>query len=193
MRTFLILAISCILAGVYEGCSSSRRFSPPEPPPAESTPIGTGPEPSPYRSYAYRIVTADCNCAQYHVTEGRFGVEYTFQAQYRMDNGIVTEVTIDVRNNSRDTIFVDRAAAKVSSKNVQYTYNDKFLPLPILMIPPGESNTITLSGKERTGVNNWLEIAGEQFTVTLRGLRNLTATLPPQTVTFVPENPMFTK
>ncbi len=196
LHVLLLTTACCSLLALNGGCSSSKRFAAPESPTAGTsgaTPPGPAPEPSSYRYYTYRAVTGECNCEEYRVTDERFQVEYRFRARYKMDNGIETEVEIDLKNNSRDTLFVDRAAAKVSSKNVQYTYNDKYLPLPILIIPPGDSNTLNLSGKEKTGENNWFEIAGEQFSVTLRGLRNSTSDLPPQTVTFIPENPMFPK
>jgi hypothetical protein len=115
------------------------------------------------------------------------------RARYKMDRGIQTELEIRIENNARDTLFVDNAAARVSSKNLTYDYNDKFLPLPIMIIPPGESNVINLSGREKGEENDWHKIAGEQLTVTLKGLRNGSGEIPPRSVNFVPENPMMKK
>jgi hypothetical protein len=110
-----------------------------------------------------------------------------------MYNGIVTNIEIEMKNNAGDTLFFDHAAAKVTSLNVPYMYNDKFLPLPIMIIPPGASNVVNLSGKDRTGENDWHKIAGEQLTVTIQGLRVGNNEIVAQSVTFIPDNPMMVK
>ena len=108
-----------------------------------------------------------------------------------MYGGIVTDIEIDIQNNSADTLFLFHGSAKVSSRNIAYQYNDMFLPLPNFTMAPGKSETVKLTGKERTSDNNWLEIAGEQLTVTLRGLLLGNKELSPLSVSFVPENPMM--
>ena len=57
--------------------------------------------------------------------------------------------------------------------------------------PPGDTRSIQFSGNDVTGVNDWNKIAGEQLTITLRGIRLGTKELRQQSVTFVPENPMM--
>ena len=79
----------------------------------------------------------------------------------------------------------------VSSKNINYQYNNKFLPLPDLVVPPGHSEDLDLDGKEVTASPTWKKIAGEQMTLTLKGMRLGDNMLGTQVVTFVPENPML--
>jgi hypothetical protein len=79
----------------------------------------------------------------------------------------------------------------VSSKNVDYQYNNRFIPLPDMAILPGGSERLDLDGKEVTSAPSWRRIAGEQLTLTLKGMRLGEKTLEKQVVTFVPENPML--
>jgi hypothetical protein len=106
-----------------------------------------------------------------------------------MDKGIITTIEINFVNHSRDTLFFDLAAVKISSKNITYRYNDKFVPLPHLIILPSRSDLVTMSGNDITQRDDWNKIAGEQMAVTLKGLRLGEQILPEQTVTFIPENP----
>jgi hypothetical protein len=151
------------------------------------------PAPSASRFYTYRIMTGECNCESYAVRDTENDLEYRFEARYAMNNGIATNVLIDFTNRSRDTLFLDQATAKVFSRNISYMYNNMFLPLPMLSIPPGKSNSITLNGKDRNETNDWHKIAGEQLTVTIKGLRIGLRVIPPREVIFIPENPMIGK
>ena len=110
-----------------------------------------------------------------------------------MYNGIVTNIEIEIKNTSGDTLFLAHATAKVTSRNVPYMYNDRFLPLPFPLIPPGSSNVVHLSGEDWTGENDWHKIAGEQLSVTMQGLRLGDREIAPRTITFIPENPMMEK
>jgi len=137
--------------------------------------------------YPYRAITNECNCEQYSIREEN--VEYLFHARYRMDGGVASEIDITLLNLSNDTLSLDLGAARVTSSNVAYQYNDKFLPLPIIQIKPHESDSIKLIGRDLSGKNDWLKIAGERLSVVLKGIRLGTRELPPQTVTFIPQNP----
>ena len=106
-----------------------------------------------------------------------------------MDDGIATTIEIQFTNHSRDTLFFDLATVRISSRNIAYRYNDKFLPLSHPAILPSHTDVVTMSGNDLTQQDDWNKIAGEQLTVTLKGLRLGERILPDQTVTFIPENP----
>lgn len=139
--------------------------------------------------YSYRVITDNCNCAEYHAVDVKHKIDYLFRASYMMNQGISTKINLTFVNKSRDTLFLDAGTVKISSRNVPYQYNDRFVPLPHLIIPPSSSDSVTMTGSEVSGENDWNNIAGEQLTLTLQGLRLGADTLPQQQVTFIPENP----
>lgn len=140
-------------------------------------------------TYSYRAVTDNCNCEEFKLRDKQSRIEYLFRARYRMEGGVITNIEINITNHSRDTLFFDLAAVKITSRNVSYRYNDKFVPLPHIVILPSRSDIVTLSGSDLTGKDDWNKIAGEQLTLTLKGLRLREHLLSEQTVTFIPENP----
>jgi len=144
--------------------------------------------PSPGK-YSYRAINNGCNCREYRVVDRARQIEYLFRARYRMEEGIVTNIEIELTNNSPDSLFLDRGTVRVTSNNVAYQYNDKFLPLPAITIHPHHSDVVKLAGREINGKDDWNKIAGEQLRVTVKGLRTGRRDLEPQTVIFVPENP----
>jgi hypothetical protein len=193
---FLWRLVGCLvvlIASLFiEGCSSSApRYTTHPTPSTHPAKTEEKPEPSAYRTYTYRAVTDDCNCEEYKKVDARSVVEYRFRARYTMDSGIHTSIEIEVTNNSDDTLWFDHGTAKVSSRNVPYQYNDRFIPLPDLTILPKKSETVKLTGNDRSDENDWHKIAGEQLTITIRGLRMGEKEIAPQAVTFVPENPMM--
>ena len=139
--------------------------------------------------YSYRAINDDCNCQEYRVADRGGKVEYLFRARYTMEEGIVTNIEIEFTNNSRDTLFLGRGAVKVSSNNIAYQYNDKFLPLPEMTIVPHGHDVVKLVGREINGKEDWNKIAGEQLRVTIKGLHAGPRDLSPQTAIFIPENP----
>ena len=144
---------------------------------------------TPPEMFAYRAVNDECNCQEFKVVDRLEKIGYLFRASYAMDDGIVTHIGIEFTNNSRDTLFLERGAIKVASNNFNYQYNNRFLPLPALIIPPNQTDSVRLVGKEIEGKDDWNKIAGEQLRVTIQGLRVGSHDLRPQTVIFVPENP----
>jgi len=140
-------------------------------------------------SYDYRAVTNGCDCTEYRTTAREDNVMYSFRGRYSMHKGIVTSIDIEFTNRSRDSLSLEVGSVRVSSRNVDYQYNNKFLPLPTLILPPGNSETVHLEGKSISTGEDWNRIAGESVTVTVRGLRLGEKTLPPTTVQFIPENP----
>lgn len=116
-------------------------------------------------------------------------MEYRFRAHYKMRNGLQTTIEIEVINNSNDTLYFDLGTAKISSRNISYQYNDKFIPLPHMIIPPFHSDIVRMTGSDVSSEDNWNKIAGEQVSLTLQGIRLEERSISPQTVTFIPENP----
>jgi hypothetical protein len=187
-----VLSAAALLAG---GCSSSKEASSPRFPQAAgaATPPETVPEkvPSTRTTFGYLVRNDDCRCQEYSTADRKFPVRYRFGATYRMEGGFITSIRVHFENGSSDTLFLDPGAVMVSSKNIDYQYNNRFLPLPDMVIPPGDSEDLDLDGKEVTASPTWRKIAGEQLTLTLKGLRLGETTLDKQVVTFVPENPML--
>ena len=139
--------------------------------------------------YTYRVITDNCNCEEYRAIDNQHKIDAHFRAQYTMNHGVITTIGVRLINQSRDTLFLDQATVKISSRNVSYQYNDKFIPLPALMILPLSSDSLTMTGTEVSGEDDWNKIAGEQLTLTLQGIRLGERALPQQVVTFIPENP----
>jgi len=139
--------------------------------------------------YIYRVTTDNCNCEEYHTTDKERRIEFRFSASYRMDHGISTTVKIEFQNNSRDTLFLDQGMVKISSKNISYRYNNKFIPLPFLTIPPGDRDHVDMTGTDVAQTDDWHKIAGERLSITLKSIRHGENILPERTVVFVPVNP----
>ncbi len=144
---------------------------------------------SPPASYSYRAINNDCNCLEYRVADRPAKVDYLFRARYTMEEGIVTHVEIELTNNNRDSLLLGRGYIKVTSNNVAYQYNDRFLPLPEMIIPPYQHDVVKLVGREVGGKEDWNKIAGEQLRVTIKGIHAGDRELASQTATFIPENP----
>ena len=99
------------------------------------------------------------------------------------------KITCTLVNRTRDTLYFERAAIRVSSRNVRYQYNDKFLPIPWDPLLPQSSATHKITGREVTDASDWNKIAGERLSVSFKGLSLSGRELVPQTVEFIPENP----
>jgi hypothetical protein len=141
-------------------------------------------------TYSYRALDDNCNCKEYSREDRENRIGYIFSASYTIDKGIITDIEIEFVNNSDEDLHLDAGAVRVSSKNVSYEYNDRFLPLPQLTIAPHKSEHISMTGKDvSAGEDEWNKIAGERLTVTIKELRLGRRILPQQTVEFAPENP----
>jgi len=136
-------------------------------------------------SYPYR--TADGSTEEFSARDHE--VEYRIRAHYRMRQGVTTGIEIEFRNESNDTLSLDLASAKVSSRNIAYQFNDLFVPLPQILVPPHASDRVTLTGRDVGGVDDWLKIAGERLTVTIKGVQLGGTALAPLEAAFVPVNP----
>ncbi len=139
--------------------------------------------------YSYRAATENCQCEEFRTTDRQYNIEYRFRARYAMNHGVVTTIEVEFLNHSDDTLFLDPGVVRISSRNVQYRYNDKFIPLPHLIIPPSRSDNVVMTGSDISQKDDWNKIAGEQLTVTLKGIRLGLTSLAEKSVTFIPENP----
>jgi len=169
-------AAAVILAIFLGGCSSALNTS------ASDT-------------YPYRAMNDNCSCERFSSADPKVPVRYDFSATYKVDSKITTEITIVVHNGSSDTLDMSLGAIRVASRNVQYRYNNKFVPVTIESVPPHDDRTLTLvgSGTGEGSKEPWFPIAGEELTLTLKGLRLRARELAPQTVQFVPMNPKFSE
>jgi hypothetical protein len=168
------IAAGIVLAIVLSGCSSI----------VKSPTVDT---------YPYRAMNNNCSCERFTSVDPKVPVHYEFSATYKVDKKITTEITVLVRNGTADTLDMSLGAIRVASRNVQYRYNNRFVPVTIASVPPHDERTLTLVGSE-TGEGSsdpWLPIAGEQMVLTLKGLRLRGKELAPQTIQFVPSNPKF--
>ena len=138
-------------------------------------------------SYPFLAVTNNCNCEEFRTNDGN--LDYLLRAHYRMNDGIVTNIEIELTNRSQDTLSLSVASVKVTSRNISYRYNDKFIPLPALEILPHSTDIVKLTGKELAGEDDWHKIAGERMTVTVKGLTLGGRELKQQLVEFMPLNP----
>jgi hypothetical protein len=137
--------------------------------------------------YHYSAVTEGGSRPEYRLV--RDGIRCIARAEYRMDHGVATDVTVTLSNGSGETLTTDEAAVRVSSANVGYQYNNKFIPMQSMTIPRGASREFHLSGRDVSSEDDWHKIAGEKLTLTIRGLRLGTRTLDDLEIVFIPENP----
>lgn len=191
MKTLLLVLLTLLLTAIIlSGCSSTVRTTAT----TAGNPGVTAPMPDEDDTFDYTASNDDCRCKEYKVVD-KMGVEYVFTANYRVDNSVVTKVVIEFRNTSaKDSLRLDPGVVKISSRNVAYQHNDMFLPLPDMRLGPGRSDKLELNGRDvQGGADEWNKIAGEQLTVTIKGMRLGKRTLSQQTVTFVPDNPRMKK
>jgi hypothetical protein len=157
-------AICLGAALLLAGCRTAEETTRPE----DAIPEGA--------EFGYTV--AECSCAEYTVDDPHERVTYGFRASYSMNDGIVTEIRVTLRNGSADTLFLGTGSVKVSSTNIRYQYNDLFVPLPDLAVAPGRSEELTFVGSEVTDRPSWRRIAGERLTPDPRRERGRTRTAP---------------
>jgi hypothetical protein len=141
--------------------------------------------------YPYRVMNDDCSCEVFRSTDEQARVVYSFSADYSLDGVMKTRITVLIQNDNRDTLDLSPAYVKISSRNIPYRYNGRFLPITISGVPPGEQRTLTLEGEveDLKHRDPWLAIVGEELTVTLKGMRINGMQTAEQVVRFVPHNP----
>ena len=169
-RTIMRLTLPVITAGVLlAGCA-----------PTSLTP----------RGIAYRVTTGGCQCELFMVRDPSQPVRYEFAAAYEIDEEFVTRIILTFHDEGKASLTFTDAYARVASRNIPYQYNNRFVPLATDSVLPRSSRTVTLVGRAVLKTPDpWLAVAGEELTVTIRGIKYGARTLAEQSVTFVPRNP----
>jgi len=141
--------------------------------------------------YPYRVMNDDCSCEVFRVRDEKANVVYSFSAVYSVDGAMKTRITVSMQNNNTDTLDLSLAYVRLSSRNISYRYNGKFLALTIASIPPGKERALILEGEgeEVKEADPWRPVAGEELVLTLKGVRVHRKTIATQVVRFVPHNP----
>lgn len=139
----------------------------------------------------YRVANDGCDCEHYVAVDSVARIVFEFTGTYRVDEGVTTKIMMTIRNQNHDTLDLSLASVKIASRNLSYRYNDKFLPMGIIAVLPGDRQTVTLVGDSplREEVDPWLSIAGEELVLTLRGMRIQGNLLAPRVIRFIPKNP----
>ncbi len=142
------------------------------------------------RTYPYLFQPDTCNCEVYTYNDPQNRLEIEFRAEYGVDERISTRVEIEFRNESRDTLSLQQATIKGTSRNIRYQYNDRAVPLPYAVIAPRGRYTVLFEGSDTEVVENpWHKIAGERTVLEIDGLMLGGRLLPPIRVELVPVNP----
>ena len=141
--------------------------------------------------YPYLATNDDCSCEQYRITDEQSGIAYSFSASYSLHDIMNTRIVVSIQNSGADTLDLSLAYIKITSRNFPYQYNDKFLPVAVPDITPGDTRVLHLDGEvEMSGTpDSWVAIAGEELVVTLKGIQERGKQVPVQVVRFVPKNP----
>lgn len=141
-------------------------------------------------SYPYIFLTDNCRCQTYTYRDVANKIEIEFKAVYKVDEKVSTTVEIVFRNHSRDTLSLQQAFIKGTSRNIRYQYNDKARPLPYVTVPPQQTYSVTLEGTDTEVVEDpWRKIAGERTVIEIKGLMLGEKVLSPVKVDFIPLNP----
>ncbi|MCI0706089.1 MAG: hypothetical protein L0Y80_01210 [Ignavibacteriae bacterium] len=144
------------------------------------------------KSYPYLFLTDNCRCEEYTYHDQRQQFDIIFKAHYEVDERVVTTVDIEFRNHSRDTLSLQQAYLKGTSRNIKYQYNNKWVPMPFEAIPPGDSYTMTFRGGDTEMISDpWQKIAGERTVLEIKSLMLGKTMLDPIRVELAPTNPML--
>ncbi len=141
--------------------------------------------------HPYLIANDGCNCDRFIAIDSVTRVVCEFTGTYSVDTGVTTKILMTIRNDGRDTLDLSLSSIRIASRNLAYRYNDRFLPMSIQAVVPGERQTVTLIGESPAseGRDPWYSIAGEELTLTVRGMRIRGVPVATQTIRFVPTNP----
>ena len=141
-------------------------------------------------SYPYLVVTDNCNCERFTYRDERGRFEIDVAARYEVKDRIISTIELEFRNKSRMALSLRQAYIKGTSSNIQYPFNDRFQPMPYVLIPAGGHYSMTFTGADAQGTDNpWLKVAGEKIVLEIRGLTVGGKTILPIVLTLVPYNP----
>ena len=145
---------------------------------------------APSRGIAYRVTTDNCQCERYTMKDRSLPVQYEVAAAYEIEGEFITRINVTVFNRGTEMVDFTDAYARVTSRNVPFQYNKKFVPLTAEPVAPQGERTIELVGRAAPRTSDpWLAVAGEELVLTVKGIKYGSRTLAEQSVSFVPRNP----
>ncbi len=143
------------------------------------------------QTYPYLVVNDQCMCEHYIVEDPHASLVYSFNAEYRVDDGITSRVSLTIDNRSTDTLRFSQGYVRVESRNIPYQMNRKSIALDLPDAPPGTARMIALDGRWENvdREDPWLRIAGEELAVTVKGLVAESRKVRTQEFRTIPRNP----
>ncbi len=140
--------------------------------------------------YAFVMMTGDREVKSCTVVDTLHAITYRYDASYRVGDVVTSRIVLEIVNGGRKELSLGNGRIRITSRNVDYEMNGRFIPLPDIIVGPHSETTLTFTGTGRRRVEEpWRQIAGEQMTVTLRGLLLGGREIPGHEVRFVPVNP----
>ncbi len=141
-------------------------------------------------TYPYLVTTENCNCERYVFKDRKHNVEIEVEATYHVGERVTSTVEITFHNQSKTTLSLQQAHVKGTSTNVRYQFNDRYQPLPYVILASGKSYTMLFEGSDTELIDEpWHKIAGERITLELKGLMMGLEVLNPIIITMIPVNP----
>ncbi|MEX2090091.1 MAG: hypothetical protein WEB62_09970 [Bacteroidota bacterium] len=143
-------------------------------------------------SNPYLVTTENCFCEEFTYRDERANFTVEVKATYEVHERVTSVVELKFGNGGKDTLDLRQGFIKGTAKNVRYQFNDRFQPLPHVVVPPGTSYTMVMQGSDTELVAEpWHKIAGEQVTIELRGIQMGSKPVNPVVITMIPRNPKF--
>jgi len=142
-------------------------------------------------TYPYLVVNDQCMCELYVVHDPDASLVYTFNAEYHIDEGITTRISLTIDNQSTDTLRFSQGYVRVESRNIPYQMNKKSIAIILPDAPPGTARTLALDGRWENvdREDPWLRIAGEELAITIKGLVEESRKVRSQEFRSIPRNP----
>jgi hypothetical protein len=117
-------------------------------------------------------------------------VFYHYDASYTVKSKVSSRIILVITNNNRGKLSLGSGRIRITSRNIDYEMNGRFLPLPAVDIESYGKYELTFIGEGRSVVDEpWQLIAGEQIVLTLRGLLLNGKEIPGHVVRLIPVNP----
>jgi hypothetical protein len=140
--------------------------------------------------YPFILMTDDHILRTQTIEDTANKIYYHYDASYTVKANVSSRIILVITNNSRGILSLGSGRIRITSRNIDYEMNDRFLPLPAVEIEPHGKYELTFTGSGRKTVDEpWQLIAGEQMAVTLRGLLLGGRELPGHSIRLIPVNP----
>lgn len=140
--------------------------------------------------YPFILMVDDRVVRTQTIEDAANGVSYRYDASYTVKSHVSSRIILIIMNKNRGTLSLGSGRIRITSRNIDYEMNDRFLPLPAVDIEPHGRYELTFRGTGRSLVDEpWQLIAGEQMVVTLRGLLLDGKEIPGHAVHLIPVNP----